>query len=94
MDIEQRLKESSGEEIKYLFKGFLQILEDLKSEHDSLMNRLRDNFPDLEKTLITSDSFDENKMSQLRKRVLDLGNDAVRKNNSHVERIYFKFKQL
>lgn len=91
-EIERRLKESSSEEIKYLFKGFLQILEDIKEDHDSAMNKLMDNFPELKKVLIVNNSFDENKMQRLRKRVLDLGNDTIRKNNSHVERIYLNLK--
>lgn len=86
-DIEAFLIEASSEEIRYLFKNFLQILEEIKEEHDSVMSRLYENFPEMSKVLNTCDYFNDRKLSRLRKRVLDIGNDAIRKNNGHVERI-------
>lgn len=75
-----------------LFRNFLVILEDLQEEHRSVYLRLLEQTPDDLKPLIAqADYFDDRKLEWLRKRVLDLGNEAIRDNENYVE-IHFKMK--
>lgn len=75
-----------------LFKNFLIILEDLQEDHRSVYLRLLEQTPDELKPLIAqADYFDDRKMEWLRKRVLDLGNEAIRDGENYVE-IHFKFR--
>ena len=90
--VDEWLEECASEEIKCLFKSFLGILQDMKSDHDVLFKKLKKNFPELEKTLEVSNNFDDDKMQALRKRVLDIGNDTVRKNRIQMQTIRFKFR--
>jgi hypothetical protein len=61
-----------------LYKAFLIILEDLEAEHAQHFDKLYEAFPDHQDTISQADYFTEDKMSYLRKKVLDAGNDCVR----------------
>jgi hypothetical protein len=62
-----------------LFKGFLIMLEDLQKEHEIHFGKLKKNLPDEYSTLIDqADYFDQDKIQHLRKRTLDIGNEAIR----------------
>jgi len=62
-----------------LFKGFLYLMEDLKNEHDSNFNKLRDSLPEEYQPILNqADYFDDDKMQHLRKRILDVGNESLR----------------
>lgn len=86
-------KEISEEEITSLFKNFLDIVRDVYEDHTSLMERLKYNYPELEKVINTSDSFDRVKFTQIRKRVLDMGNDAIRNRARRVEQVKVVFRK-
>lgn len=78
--------------VKLLFKNFLEILDEIRAENDAKIEDLRVTFVDLEEFLkkehgvsisLTSyikysNVLDENKMKQIRKRVLDYGNSLLR----------------
>lgn len=75
-----------------LFKNFLVILEDLQEEHRSAHLKLLEQLPEEYKSLVyMADILNERKIEWLRKRVLDLGNEAIRDGENYVE-IHFKFK--
>lgn len=75
-----------------LFKSFLVILEDLQEEHRSSYLRLLEQMPEELKPLVSqADYFSDRKMEWLRKRVLDLGNEAIREGEEWIE-ITFLFK--
>jgi hypothetical protein len=62
-----------------LFKGFLIMLEDLQKEHEIHFGKQKKNLPDEYSTLIDqADYFDQDKIQHLRKRTLDIGNEAIR----------------
>jgi len=61
-----------------LYKNFLVLLEDLEQEHIDHFNKLYKNFEKDKEIINQADYFSENKMSYLRKKVLDLGNDCIR----------------
>ena len=78
-----------------LFKGFLMILEDLKKEHEINFGKLKKNLPEEYKPVIDqADYFDEEKVQHLRKRTLDIGNEAIRSIDGGLENftIDFEFK--
>lgn len=82
-----------GRVVTRLFKNFLVILEDLQEEHRSSHLKLLEQLPEQYKPLVYCvDTFDDRKMEWLRKRVLDLGNEAIRESEEWIE-ITFKFKQ-
>jgi len=79
--------------IKNLFKSFLYILEELKSDHDRNFGKLCDSLPSEYLNLIQqADYFDDDQMFFLRKKVLDIGNDALRNQKEEFERFYVEFK--
>ena len=87
------LDERSDHHIRFLFKSFLEVLEDLKSHHDINFNKLYDSLPDDYEELINmSDYFDEEYFSKYRKKVLDLGNSVLRDYNSELENLVVEFK--
>ena len=79
-----------------LFKDFLKIIEDLKEEHEAHFERLRDNIPEEFWPIIDqADYFDERKGKWLRKRVLDLGNESLRRSEEDLDKVvmHFNFKK-
>jgi|DEB19_MinimDraft_3_1074340.scaffolds.fasta_scaffold252074_2 hypothetical protein len=95
MDAKKILARRSNDNVTHLFKGFLKILEDLKRDHDDSYRKLRQNIPqEYSGVLNMGDYFDDNKMSWLRKRILDLGNETLRSNDSELNNftVSFTFK--
>ena len=90
------LNERSDHHIRFLFKSFLGILEDLKNNHDINFSKLRDSAPHEYQDLIDmADYFDENHFHNYRKKVLDIGNSVLRDYNSELEtlNVEFRFRQ-
>jgi len=78
-----------------LFKGFLMMVEDLQVEHQIHFGKLRNALPEQYHPLIDqADYFDQDKLQHLRKRTLDIGNEAVRNIEGGFENftISFEFK--
>lgn len=95
MDAKALLGEYYGRNTKRLFKTFLVLLEDLKTEHDINFCKLRKNLSQHKDLIEQADYFDEDKMQYLRKKVLDMGNDNIRNNDDDLEKftIEFEFNQ-
>ena len=75
-----------------LFKGFLMMLEDLQKEHEIHFGKLKRNLPDEYSPLIDqADYFDQEKIQHLRKRTLDIGNEAVRNIEGGMENFTIDF---
>jgi hypothetical protein len=90
------LNDRSDHYIRFLFKSFLNILEDLQSHHEINFEKLYDSLPKEYHDLIDmADYFDEDYFSNYRKKVLDLGNSVLRDYNNEVENltVEFRFKQ-
>lgn len=63
-------------EITRLYKTFLELIEDIKNNHEILLDKISEkNGPEYAKAI---NFFTEQYYEQLRKRVLDSGNDANR----------------
>ena len=92
MDAKGILGDYYGRNTKRLFKTFLILLEDLKTEHDIHFCKLRKNLPKHKQLLEQADYFDEDKMQYLRKKVLDMGNDNIRNNDDDLEKFTIEFE--
>jgi len=79
MDAKQSLSKKSTKSISFLFKQYLMLIEDLKFEHDQYLKKIKDKIPsEYHNVIDDADTFDEEKMSRIRKRVLDIGNETIR----------------
>jgi hypothetical protein len=75
-----------------LFKQFLRIVEELKRDHDDSYRKLRQNLPqEYSSVLNMGDYFDDNKMSYIRKKILDLGNETMRSSDSELNNFTVSF---
>lgn len=61
-----------------LYKSFLVMLEDLEEEHIHHFDKLYQTFKDDVSVIRQADYFTEERMSYLRKKILDAGNDCIR----------------
>ena len=92
MDARGLLGEHYSRNTKRLFKTFLILLEDLKTEHDINFSKLRKNLPQHKDLIEQADYLDEKKLHYLRKKVLDIGNDNIRNNDEDLEKFTIEFE--
>ena len=75
-----------------LFKRMLGILEDIKHEHDRQFGILYSSAPDSFKPVVKQANYlDENQMAWLRKKILDMGNESIRKMTTEMDLIRIEF---
>ena len=88
MDTQKLLAAQLRRDITDLYKAQINCLEDLKSEHNSMLARLQDSLPNSAfPLLLAADYFSEQKFSQMRKRILDAGNDAIRNMEEKIKQL-------
>ena len=95
MDAKQSLSKRSSKSISFLFKQYLMLIEDLKFEHDQYLKKIKEQIPsEFHNVIDNANNFDEEKMSRIRKRVLDLGNETIRSMDSDISdfSVNFVFK--
>lgn len=93
MNPKNLLKDNLDKNIKELFKGFLNTIEDLHADHQRTFSKLRSALPEEYEAIINmADYFDYDKLQHIRKRILDVGNESLRKNDSELEKVNLKFE--
>jgi len=95
MNAKKILNDQSYKEISSLFKTMLMLVEDMKKDHDFHYQKLYDEVPKKYHPVIkTADHFTPDKLSWIRKRILDHGNESVRNMEKEIEnyQVSFKFK--
>lgn len=93
MKAQDFLNDRSDHHVKFLFKSYLLMLEDLKKTHEINFNKLYDELPKEYHSLINmADYFDEDYYQNYRKKVLDIGNSVLRDYNSELENLVVEFK--
>jgi hypothetical protein len=95
MNAKETLTKQSSKSIAALFKQYLMLIEDLKFEHDQYHKKLLEHVPSQYHPAINcAEYFDEKKMQWLRKRVLDIGNEALRTTETNLQEysVNFVFK--
>lgn len=79
--------------VKAIFWAYLAVLEDLGVEHDIAMKKLVDALPPEYKDYVSlADYLSDEKGAQLRKRVLDVGNNHLREIATILESFEIEFK--
>ena len=87
------LYDRSDHHIRYLFKSFLQALEEMQTVHEINFGKLYDNLPEGQHPLIEmADYFDQEYYEMYRKKILDIGNSVLRDYNSELENLTVEFK--
>ena len=95
MNAKNNLKTRSNDEISSWFKMMLMMVEDMKKDHDFHYDKLYEEIPDKYHPVInTADHFTEDKVSWIRKRILDYGNESLRSMKNELEnyKVEFIFK--
>jgi glucan phosphorylase len=95
MNAKKILNNTSYKEISGLFKSMLMLVEDMKNDHDFHYQKLYDEIPEEYHAVIkTADHFTPEKLSWIRKRILDYGNESARNMEKEIEnyQVSFKFK--
>mgnify|MGYP003130936277 CR=1 FL=1 len=93
MKAQDFLNDRSDHHVKFLFKSFLLMLEDLKKTHEINFNKLYEELPDEQQGIINmADYFDEDYYQNYRKKILDIGNSVLRDYNSELENLTVEFK--
>lgn len=93
MKAQDFLNDRSDHHVKFLFKSYLLMLEDLKKTHEINFNKLYDELPKEYHSLINmADYFDEDYYQNYRKKILDIGNSVLRDYNSELENLVVEFK--
>lgn len=78
-DPKQVLRFQQQRIITSLFRSFLEVLEDVEADHNVALDKLIAALPaDYQKFVDLADCLPPEKGQQLRKRVLDRGNDSLR----------------
>ena len=95
MNAQDFLADRSDRHIRFLFKSFLSILEQLQDNHQINFDKLRKSLPDEYYDIIQmADYFDDDFFEIYRKKVLDIGNSGLREYNNEIDilTVEFKFK--
>ena len=92
MDAKETLSKRSSKSISFLFKQYLNLIEDLKFEHAQYVEKLKQNIPEqYHKVINSAEYFNEAKMNWIRKRVLDTGNECLRSCENELNDFSVKF---
>ena len=95
MNAKKNLSFQSSREISALFKEMLYMLEDMKKDHDFHYQKLYENIPKAYHPIINAaDHFTLDKVNWIRKRILDHGNESIRKLGEEIDNytVSFVFK--
>ena len=92
MNAKKNLNDRSGDEVIALFKMMLNLIEDMKQDHDFHYQKLYDEIPKKYHPVInTANHFTSDKLAWIRKRVLDYGNDSLRNIKNEIENYNVQF---
>ena len=95
MNAKKKLSKDSTSEISSLFKLMLMMVEDMKKDHDFHYDKLYNEIPsEYHSILRAADHFTDDKVSWIRKRILDFGNESIRNLDSKLDNytVTFIFK--
>ena len=93
MNAKKILNNTSHKEISGLFKTMLMLVEDMKKDHDFHYEKLYEGIPKKYHAIIkAADHFTPDKLSWIRKRILDYGNESVRNMEKEIENYKVSFK--
>ena len=92
MNAKKNLCFQFSREISALFKEMLNMLEDMKKDHDFHYQKLYENIPEKYHPIInTANHFTPDKVNWIRKRILDHGNESIRKLDAELDNYTVSF---
>jgi len=74
-----------------LYKYQLAVIEDLRQDHLSMIKKLKKKIP--EEDINDVDYFNSEKYNYIRKKTLDVGNEAIRDFESSIEKLEISLKK-
>ena len=92
MNAQDFLNDRSDHHIRFLFKSYLMMLEDVKAVHDINFKKLYESMPEKSDLIKMADYFDEEHYNNYRKKVLDIGNSVLREYYNELENLVVEFK--
>jgi hypothetical protein len=93
MDAQEYLNFHTISNTKLMYKKFLEILEDVKEQHDISFSKLFDSLPEDKKNqVIQANYLDNRAFEYLRKKTLDAGNDCSRNIQIELAKFDINFK--
>ena len=92
MNAQDFLNDRSDHHIRFLFKSYLMMLEDVKNAHDINFKKLYESMPENSDLIKMADYFDEEHYNNYRKKVLDIGNSVLREYYNELENLVVEFK--
>ena len=94
MDAKDYLQLATEQKVRFLFKSFLTVIEDLKEEHNRNFGTLYDSLPEnYRPQIVQANYLDNGAYSYMRKKVLDAGNDAIREIDNELKKYEVDFKR-
>jgi len=94
MNAKDYLEFAAQNNVKLMYKHFLELLEDIKEQHDISFRKLFDSLPEKDKNLIIqADYMDARAFDYFRKKVLDAGNDCARSVQSEINKYQIDFSR-
>ncbi len=94
MEAKEFLSLAAHTHTKILFKQCLQILEDIRVQHDINFRKLMDGLPDQYKTLVIQANYmDDDGYQHFRKRILDAGNSTARALDNEISKFSIDFSR-
>jgi len=94
MDAKDYLAFHVTKETKYLFKSFIESLEEIRRQHDSAFYKLLESLPpEYKNQVVQASFFEEADYQHFRKVVLDRGNDSIRATLEEIEKYEIDFKR-
>lgn len=92
MNPKKNLDDRSRDEVIRLFKIMLLLVEDMKKDHDYHYAKLYEEIPSKYHSIIrAADHFNDVKLSWIRKRILDHGNESIRNIQKELENYTVSF---
>jgi len=92
MNAQDFLNDRAAHHVRFLFKSYLGMLEDLKNTHYIHFKKLKESLPENEALIKQADYFDDEFYQIYRKKVLDVGNSVLRDYYSELESLVVEFK--
>lgn len=74
-----------------LYKSHLLIVEDLRKDHNIMLRKLQENLP--KEYVENINYFDDEKYDYIRKKTLDIGNNAIRDFENNIENLEVSLKK-
>jgi hypothetical protein len=94
MDAQDYLGFAATKEVKYLYRAFLEVLEDIHFQHDASLSKLMDGLPEEQKSKVIQASFlDDESYQRFRKVILDRGNQSARAILEELEKYEIGFRR-